>query len=655
MGSIKTTVRAGMAFLSLTSICILLTAINSSAQNVGVGISSPKARLHIADSNVVFSATGPNPPLKGNPPFSGEGRRMMWYADKGAFRTGYVQTMNWDKDSIGEYSFAAGWNPKAKGTSSVAIGGGTSAAGFYSVAMGLNSVALGQGSIALGDSTIASGHSSISLGGYNKSIGDWSIAMGDRTEARGQASTALGDRTIAKSFGSVAAGIMNDTADFSNGFSITPLDRIFQIGNGSSGTRSNAFTILRNASTGIGTATPLARLHVADSSVLFAATGDILFPVGNPPISGAGRRMMWYADYAAFRAGYVDATQWDKASIGRYSFATGYNAMANGDLGSTAMGFYPTASGVVSTALGNTTVASGHSSTAMGHSSIASGLSSTAMGLSTIANGERSTAMGDGTMARGYGSTSVGVGTRAKAYGSLSIGMNNDTTDNPNTTVSATSDRIFQIGNGDVTGNTRKNAMTVLRNGNVGIGQLNPIAPLGFNSSTGEKIVFFGDSEPNYGIGIQANVMQFHTPYPVTSMVFGTGSSNSFTEYVRINGIGQVGIGTSTPQAQLEVNGFTKLGSSSPKIQIKKLTGTTNSVQGGQSIIAHGLDASKIISITVLVEWSTNSFLHEGYKWSSGYEFNFYTDATSIYISTISGNSTNILSKPFKVLITYEE
>jgi len=124
---------------------------------------------------------------------------------------------------------------------------------------------------------------------------------------------------------------------------------------------------------------------------------------------------------------------------------------------------------------------------------------------------------------------------------------------------------------------------------------------------------------------------------------------------MRVKGIGRVGINASDPQAQLQVNGYTMLGNSSPKIQLKKLTGTTNSVQGGQSIVAHGLDASKIISITVLVEWSTNSFLHEGYKWSSGYEFNFYTDATAIYISTISGNSSNILSKPFKVLITYEE
>ena len=56
---------------------------------------------------------------------------------------------------------------------------------------------------------------------------------------------------------------------------------------------------------GIGTTTPSARLHVADSSVVFSAVGDLSNIPGNPPIQGAGRRMMWYADKAAFRVGYT--------------------------------------------------------------------------------------------------------------------------------------------------------------------------------------------------------------------------------------------------------------------------------------------------------------------------------------------------------------
>jgi len=51
---------------------------------------------------------------------------------------------------------------------------------------------------------------------------------------------------------------------------------------------------------GIGTTLPLARLHVADSSVLFSAIGNVTINPEAPPIQGAGRRMMWYVDKAAF-------------------------------------------------------------------------------------------------------------------------------------------------------------------------------------------------------------------------------------------------------------------------------------------------------------------------------------------------------------------
>src|SRR6266404_369571 len=63
---------------------------NNNAGNVGIGTSNPAARLHVADSSVLFSATGIVPGTPGNPPISGAGRRMMWYAGKAAFRVGYV-------------------------------------------------------------------------------------------------------------------------------------------------------------------------------------------------------------------------------------------------------------------------------------------------------------------------------------------------------------------------------------------------------------------------------------------------------------------------------------------------------------------------------------------------------------------------------------
>jgi hypothetical protein len=172
---------------------------------------------------------------------------------------------------------------------------------------------------------------------------------------------------------------------------------------------------------GIGTTAPVARLQVADSSVLFSAIGLANPTPGNPPIEGAGRRMMWYADKAAFRAGYAEATQWNKISIGNYSFASGWNTTASGNY-STALGNSTTASSLRSTAIGYLTEASGGSSTAMGNSTTASGGSSTAMGSFTTASGHASTAMGEFTFASGDYSTAIGIQTVASGDNSTAMG-----------------------------------------------------------------------------------------------------------------------------------------------------------------------------------------------------------------------------------------
>lgn len=145
---------------------------------------------------------------------------------------------------------------------------------------------------------------------------------------------------------------------------------------------------------GIGTATPKARFHVQDSSVLFSANGTASVSPGNPPAEGRGRRMMWYADKAAFRAGFVVGTEWDKNNIGDYSFAVGSNTIASGDF-SVALGAQSMASGYNSTAMGGFTTASENWATSMGYFTTASGVYSTAMGRNTTASGANSTAMGN--------------------------------------------------------------------------------------------------------------------------------------------------------------------------------------------------------------------------------------------------------------------
>jgi endosialidase-like protein/trimeric autotransporter adhesin len=145
------------------------------------------------------------------------------------------------------------------------------------------------------------------------------------------------------------------------------------------------------------------------------------FGNGTLAATGAGVRMLWYPNQAAFRAGQVDGTQWDAASIGWASVAMGKNTIASsmgtvsmGD-GTTASGYHSTAIGVGSTASGNYGVAigafptaSGLSSLALGSTSTASGQDAVAIGLYAKAPAQSSMALGENTVSSGINSTAMG-------------------------------------------------------------------------------------------------------------------------------------------------------------------------------------------------------------------------------------------------------
>jgi hypothetical protein len=84
------------------------------------------------------------------------------------------------------------------------------------------------------------------------------------------------------------------------------------------------------------------------------------------PAEGAGTRMMWYPEKAAFRAGYINGTQWDDANIGLYSVAMGQSSRASGD-NSVALGLRSTAANGSSLAVGEDNTATGYASVALGY------------------------------------------------------------------------------------------------------------------------------------------------------------------------------------------------------------------------------------------------------------------------------------------------
>jgi len=251
----------------LFTLLVIFACLDSFTQNIGIGTTNPVARLHISDSNVVF--TGPlnvAVTTNFNPPVQGPGTRMMWYPQKAAFRVGNVDGTHWDKDSIGNFSFASGYKTKAKGTastamgenatalgrSSVALGEYAMAKGDYSTALGYYAYANGPYSTAIGFATAAMGNSTIAMGGGSSAYGDYAISLGYGNEASGYYSTSMGLSTRAKGYASAAAG-MGTTAKNSSVFVVgryndtTAVASLFEVGNGTMETsRSNAMVVSSN-------------------------------------------------------------------------------------------------------------------------------------------------------------------------------------------------------------------------------------------------------------------------------------------------------------------------------------------------------------------------------------------------------------------------
>ncbi|MGG9971378.1 tail fiber domain-containing protein [Ferruginibacter sp. SUN002] len=445
-----------MRYFIITTITLLLSSSGNAQKYVGIGTNNPLALLHVVDSNVLFSATGPTVLTPGNVPVEGEGRRMMWYADKSAFRVGYVSNnIYWNKDSIGNYSFASGYN--------------TQASGLYSTAMGLLSLASGENSVSIGYNTEASGSNSVAIGYGNKATGFGSFGLGFSGTASGRFSTTIGVGNTAAAREGFSMGSYNDASDVPNPNTAAATDRIFQIGNGTNfGNRKNALTILRNGNVGIGILAPAARLQVADSSVVFTSGNG---GVSKPPVEGPGGRMMWYADKSALRAGAAASNEWDKDSIGATSFAAGYAVKAKG-LNSIALGRFAEATADFSCAFGINTSARGSGSISFA-GALANGYNSFSVGDGSITNGNISIAMGTAAVTNGGNAIALGHNVTATAIRSFVVGEYNETATDPSSTnfVLGT-DRLFQLGNGN--GNTRSNALTILRNGNMGVGVLAP-------------------------------------------------------------------------------------------------------------------------------------------------------------------------------------
>lgn len=168
----------------------------------------------------------------------------------------------------------------------------------------------------------------------------------------------------------------------------------------------------------------------SNSNFIDAAEDPGLLPL---PVSGIGTRLMWIAPKSAFRAGSVAASQWDPANVGTWSFAAGYNTIAQGALA----------------------VAFGKETSASGLGAFASGSYSSAAGVNSFASGS--------SRASGDFSTAFGTGTTARAYASVALGYYNDSISSASSSSGQPTDPLVYVGNG--TESLRHNTLVIYKNG----------------------------------------------------------------------------------------------------------------------------------------------------------------------------------------------
>lgn len=165
-----------------------------------------------------------------------------------------------------------------------------------------------------------------------------------------------------------------------------------------------------------------------------------------------------------------------------------------------------------------------------------------------------------------YASALGGARNKATSVGLTVVGTaNEDVSYTANSWVDT--EPIFIVGNGEINPSnspgeaeviSRSNAMTVLKNGNVGIGNSGPNAPLQFsNDLVNRKIVLFEGANNDhqfFGFGVNGSELRYQTNG--ADHVFWAGvNASSSNEIMRIKNTGRVGIGTNDPNSALEVVG----------------------------------------------------------------------------------------------------
>jgi hypothetical protein len=201
-GNASTLIKSGIVFSADSGIFL-----RSGGNNSRIKVDQDGSTIFFAPTTLPTSST---------PPITTNGNRLVWWADRAAFRIGGISNPAWPESSVGKWSFAAGFNTFPLDDYATALGRSTTAYGLASLVTGTNSVAVGDNAFAGGNDCSANGTNSLAYGFKAKASGSHSMAIGSETLASGTYSTASGFRDTASGYCSSGFGLANNAkGDFS--------------------------------------------------------------------------------------------------------------------------------------------------------------------------------------------------------------------------------------------------------------------------------------------------------------------------------------------------------------------------------------------------------------------------------------------------------